>query len=621
MIRPFLPGLLLALGILPAQAQILNKNLILNGDAEAGAAAAAPGAAAVSLPNWTTSGGFSVGAYGRDGFLAIGDYGPVNRGQQLFYGGPGATASSAVQVVDLTGASSQIDAGQVKYQLSGYLGLLGGSYDNVTAVNLTADFQDASGTTLLHAVANGPSVADIECCLPEGLMLRTAAGFLPPNVRKAKVTINLAIGGGGTLGNNYAADNIALLLTADPMFGANLLVNGDGETDPGGDEAPVPGWSSPSKFVAWKWGDDKMPKTTDPGPPNRGKYFFNCYVSRALCQAYQTVDFSVANKLVDAGKVNYSLSGWLGGAVDWLDNADVKATFFDANGKPVGAGATIGPVTNSDRNGQAGLLQRSTSGLVPNGARAVQVTISFHKLGPVTDNLYAYADSLVFTLNVMQVTAVVNAASWLSGPVAGGEFVTLAGSGLGPAAGASGMQKGLGGSRVFFNGIEAFLTYASDGQVNAIVPYAVGARADVTVQYNGKTSDVFPLTVADSSPGIFTSQYGAGPAVAVNDGISFNSAANPVARNGMISFWATGQGAVSPAGQDGESITGWKDLTLSRKVTVGGVDAQVQFIGLIYTGEIQVNAIVPANAPTGDAEVVLTIGNAASRKGVTISVK
>jgi len=36
---------------------------------------------------------------------------------------------------------------------------------------------------------------------------------------------------------------------------------------------------------------------------------------------------------------------------------------------------------------------------------------------------------------------------------------------------------------------------------------------------------------------------------------------------------------------------------------------------------IQVNAFVPDNVPTGQAEVVLTIGNAVSRKGVTIWVK
>jgi len=221
-----------------------------------------------------------------------------------------------------------------------------------------------------------------------------------------------------------------------------------------------------------------------------------------------------------------------------------------------------------------------------------------------------------------RITYVVNAASWLPGPVAPGQFVTLGGSGLGPATGVTGAQKGLGGSHVFFDGVEAYVAYASDSQINAIAPYGITTRTTIIVQYDGKTSDSFLVQVIESSPGLFTTQYGGGPAVAVNNGGDFNSTANPVARGEVVSLWGTGQGAVSPAGQDGETISGWKTLKLSPKVSIGGVDAQLQFIGLTYTGIIQVNAWVPGNAPAGDnVEVILTIGNSSSRKGVTISVK
>ena len=47
-----------------------------------------------------------------------------------------------------------------------------------------------------------------------------------------------------------------------------------------------------------------------------------------------------------------------------------------------------------------------------------------------------------------------------------------------------------------------------------------------------------------------------------------------MARGGAIAFWATGQGPVTPGGQDGEAISGWKALMLPSKVTIGGVDAQ-----------------------------------------------
>jgi uncharacterized protein (TIGR03437 family) len=107
----------------------------------------------------------------------------------------------------------------------------------------------------------------------------------------------------------------------------------------------------------------------------------------------------------------------------------------------------------------------------------------------------------------------------------------------------------------------------------------------------------------------------------VNNDYTFNSSKNAVARGGWVEFWATGQGLVEPAGQDGEPISGWKNLKLPVKVTIGGVDAKVLWSGLIYTGEIQVNVEVPSNAPTGDAELILTVGTASSRKGVTVAVK
>jgi uncharacterized protein (TIGR03437 family) len=153
------------------------------------------------------------------------------------------------------------------------------------------------------------------------------------------------------------------------------------------------------------------------------------------------------------------------------------------------------------------------------------------------------------------------------------------------------------------------------------VPYGISDKADLVVEYTGKTSEVFPISTAASAPGIFTQQYGVGPAWAVNNDGVFNSPATPVARGGWIAFWATGQGQVDPFGQDGETISNPKSVVLPVKVSIGGVDAQVLWTGLIYCGEVQVNVAIPANAPAGDVPLVLTIGNAASRSQVTVSVK
>ncbi|MEO8659187.1 MAG: IPT/TIG domain-containing protein [Bryobacteraceae bacterium] len=600
--------------------QVLNRNLVVNGDAEQGSAAQnATDAQVASIPGWTTSGGFSVGSYGGGSFLVAGDYGPVNRGTKFFYGGPGEARASAVQTIDVSGGVTDLDAGRVKYSLAGYLGLIGGSYDAIAQINLKAEFQDAAGVTLFTAIAAGPSTDEVN--IPAGLLLRTVSGFLPANVRKVKVTIDLATGQSG--GNNYAADNISLTLSTDSVFGVNLLVNGNGETAAPVGPGPVAGWNSDTEFAVGAYDDYKMPAKTDPGPTDRGNSFFQCPTSHSECHGFQRIDFSTSTKLVDAGRVSYSVSGWFGDAASYPDTAEADVTFYDAAGKAMAGGSSVGPVTQADRGNERGLWQRSATGTVPSEARSVEVNLAFHKLGPVTDNLDAYADSLTFQLDAIQITTVVNAATSQPGAAVAGEFISIYGSGLGPVAGvlARGTEKGLSGVRVTFNGIEAYLQYVSATQVNAVAPYGVGSKADVIVQYGGKTSDAFPVATTDASPGIFTQQYGGGPAWVVNDAATFNSSTNPVARGGYITFWATGQGLVDPAGLDGEIVVTPKTLRLPVKVIVGGVELQNVWAGLIYTGEIQVQGQVASGTPTGDVELLVTIGTATSRRGVTVSVK
>jgi uncharacterized protein (TIGR03437 family) len=572
-----------------------------------------------NVPSWTVSGSFSVGTYGGDGFLGTGDFGPVNRGKQMFWGGPGNKRSIAVQTVDLSAAAADIDAGKVKYYLSGYLGWLYGSYDTINQISLKLELQDASGADLLTATAVGPTEADITS-VAGGLLPRTASGGVPANTRKAKITIDLYLPISGNATNYYAADNISLVLTTDPMMGVNQLVNGNAETDPGNTEngSQVQGWNADTNFSEWQYGDYKMPAKTDPGPSDRGKYFFSCPSSHSQCRAYQNIDFSSVAKQVDAGVVTYTLSGWLGGDTNYPDYADLTVQFYDASAKALGSAVKV---SAPNRNGVRGLGYSESGGTLPTGARSAQVNLYFHKVGPVTDNLDAFADNIVFQLDSMQILTVVNGASSVAGAVAPGEFVAIYGTSLGPSAGVGGMTKGLGNVHATFNGIEAFLTYASNSQINALVPYGVGSKADVVVKYNGNTSNTFPLAVTTAAPGIFTQQYGAGQIWAVNNDYTFNSPTNPVARGGWVALWVTGQGAVSPAGVDGEIITTAKTVALPVKVGIGTMTVDAAWTGLIYTGEMQVNVAIPANAPTGNVPLVVTMGSASSRTDATIAIK
>jgi uncharacterized protein (TIGR03437 family) len=632
-------ALLAWVALIPAHSQIYNQNLVKNPGAESSTGAQNFRDAQAAPIDWTVTGGLSVGIYGNSDFLSNGDFGPVNRGKQFFYGGPGDKKSTAVQTVDLSAAATDIDAGKVRFDFSGWLGMIAGSYDTINQISLKAEFLDAASNVLLTATGPGPLQSDIN--FPSGLLFRQAAGFLPPNVRKARITIDLNVGSSGA--NGYAADNISLVLSNAPMFGVNLLANGDAETDPQIPGAapdaylkPVPGWSTDSDISIARYGEYKEPAKTDHIPTDAGKFFFNCATSRLQCRAFQSVDFSSASKLVDGGRVSYSVSAWLGGYSAYPDTADVVLMFYDGTNKVVGSGVYTGPVTQDNRNGLMGLWPKQSSGIVPTGARRAEITLRFHKLGPVTDNLTAYADSITFQLDSIYITHVYNAAGFTEGAVAPGEFVAIMGQSLGtaPYALAAGSVKDFSGTSVTFNGIEAFLTYTSPTQVNAIVPYGVGPKADVVVSYSGRTSDAFPVATTDSAPGIFAQAF-PGQIWAVNNDYTYNAATagpcafnpavncGPVARNGgWISLWATGQGLVNPAGVDGEPITTPKNINLPVKVTIGGIDANL--IGsavLTYTGEIQVNVWVPSAAPAGNVPITLTIGNAKSRGDATIAIK
>ncbi|HZT31467.1 MAG TPA: hypothetical protein VFA33_16380 [Bryobacteraceae bacterium] len=78
-------ALLVVAAALSGQAQILNRNLIVNGGAEDGPAAQnATDAQVGNIPHWTTTGGFSVATYGGGDFVQTDDFGPVDRGKQFW---------------------------------------------------------------------------------------------------------------------------------------------------------------------------------------------------------------------------------------------------------------------------------------------------------------------------------------------------------------------------------------------------------------------------------------------------------------------------------------------------------------------------------------------------------
>jgi uncharacterized protein (TIGR03437 family) len=253
------------------------------------------------------------------------------------------------------------------------------------------------------------------------------------------------------------------------------------------------------------------------------------------------------------------------------------------------------------------------------GAASVSVTVvlSIPQTGPV-------------------IGSVVNAASYLPGPIAPGEIVAVFGSNLGPRDITLARFNLLGlldtdvaGTRVLFDGAAAPLIYTTAGQVSAIVPYGVAGRVStrIEVEYQGVRSAVVDQRVADSAPGIFTlSTLGSGQAAAVNQDGSINSAQSGAEPGSIVAVYMTGEGQSEPAGIDGKLMDGplAKPL-LPVSARIGGKDAEVHYAGsapLSAAGLMQVNLKVPNGLPVASAvPVVITVGRVSTQAGVTLYTK
>ena len=253
----------------------------------------------------------------------------------------------------------------------------------------------------------------------------------------------------------------------------------------------------------------------------------------------------------------------------------------------------------------------------------------------------------------VSIDAVTNAASGLAGALAPGEMVVIYVAGFGPhelttfQPGSSVVATTLAGTQVFFDGMAAPIVYTSDSQVCAIVPYAIGSgpvlgrfltragsagsdpgtpSAAVEVEYQGQQSNSSVLALASSSPGVFTlSSNGRGPAVALNEDGSLNSAPSPAAPGSLITFYATGEGLTNPPGVDGRLGAGSPPQPIAAvNVTIGGKSATIRYAGGVpgqVAGLMEVKVVVPAGIPPdGSVPLILTVGAVSSRAGVTVAL-
>jgi uncharacterized protein (TIGR03437 family) len=240
------------------------------------------------------------------------------------------------------------------------------------------------------------------------------------------------------------------------------------------------------------------------------------------------------------------------------------------------------------------------------------------------------------------ILAVANAANYKGGLVSSGEIVSLFGPGIGPATPAYAttdpstgkLATTIGGVQVLFNGIAAPMIYAGSAQISAVVPYEMAPVASpwVWIKYSGQTANAFQLTSAATAPGLFTlNASGTGPGAILNQDYSVNGPNNAAARGSTVQVYLTGEGQTNPPGVTGAITTATlppPQVTPAPVqpvvVTINGQPVPYAYAGEapgLVAGMMQLNVQIPANAPSGNLSIAVSIGGNISQNGVTVSVQ
>jgi len=183
-------------------------------------------------------------------------------------------------------------------------------------------------------------------------------------------------------------------------LGSNLILNPGAESNTGASNTTTvvtpSHWTANGHPTAAKYGTvGAFPTTSSPGPSGRGSEFFAGGPTDMESDLFQTIDVSSIASSIDAKKITYALSGWLGGSTNQGDNVTLFANFQSSSHGLISQVA-LGPVTAANRGNVTELLSRSKTTTLPVGTRFVQIQLHFERLAGTYDD--GYADNLSFVL-------------------------------------------------------------------------------------------------------------------------------------------------------------------------------------------------------------------------------
>jgi uncharacterized protein (TIGR03437 family) len=189
------------------------------------------------------------------------------------------------------------------------------------------------------------------------------------------------------------------------------------------------------------------------------------------------------------------------------------------------------------------------------------------------------------------------------------------------------------------NGEAAYVEFVSPTQLNVLVPADLPAGStQIQVTNNGLKSAAVVTTLEDTAPAFFTigAVTASGNAYVAAEHVdgSVSGPPNLIAALSTTPFqagetavlFATGLGATNPAVPNGQTFASPLPLSVTPTVTIGGLNEQVSFAGLISPGLYQLNVVIPSGigssggAGNVDAAVSLQAGAAKSQGNAVISI-
>jgi len=322
----------------------------------------------------------------------------------------------------------------------------------------------------------------------------------------------------------------------------------------------------------------------------------------------------------------------------------LELTVVDDCGTPMITGSVVVTFSSGDplvaltslRDGRwSGAWQARNAGAAP-----VTITAKAQLVSPSLAGTATIGGSVQANASVPVIAAggAVSAASFAPlAPLAPGSLVKISGSNLAQGvtlASELPLKTELNGTEVLLAGRSMPLQYASDGQINAVVPFDVpiNATQQMIVRRAASYSGPEPVIIAAAQPAVFTKD-GSGKGAALlaatkPDGTQFVvDAENPVSEGDTVLISCAGLGPVDPSIAAGAAAPAepLSQTTNPVTVTIGGQPATVVSAGLApgpeLTGVYRVTITVPAGITAApDVPLVVTVAEQSSQP-VTIAVK